>query len=217
MVNQSPIFLIGVVQGIVAALLYLVVARARRRTKLRQASAQQRSVRTWDILARGRKLKALPVGRGPFSGLWGFAYVAFLHYLFPLLWWRWGLSRAVGMVAAPFVATYLLMGVVLLFGSGEQLQTEDTVVLSLALQIPMRVAFGFLASSRDAEFRQKVLLKRGWRVVQSGIVARSASKALDLYRHPQGRARLPSPVERLRRLMRTVGTSKLGRRAGTPV
>jgi hypothetical protein len=196
---MSAFFVVNVLQSVLAALLFAIVAWwLRRRAGLPKGAEHTKA---WDVLGKGRRLRAVPSDRGSPGSLCGFAYAALLHYLFPVWWYRWGFRPALAMVAAPFVATFLLVGVVLPFVVDATLLSDYGFLVSASVQVPMRVAYGFLVGELDAEMRREALLKLGWRVCKHRVVASSAAQALERYRQINGRQATAAGVGRMRKAL----------------
>jgi hypothetical protein len=195
----SVFFVLNVLQSILAALLYALVAwwlhRGARPPKVAEHT------KAWDVLGIGRRLRAVPSDRGSACSVWGFTYAALLHYLFPVWWYRWGFRRALAVVAAPFVVTFLLVGVVLPFVVDAALLSAYGFLVSAAVQVLMRVAYGLFVGELDAEMRREALLKRGWRVVQHRVIATSASQALERHRQANARHAATAGTGRMRKAL----------------
>jgi hypothetical protein len=134
----------------------------------------------FDLLVRGSRVRAFPVGAGRFKFSVGFAFAVLFYWLLPFWIWRYGAKRTFALITVPLVCAFLLTKFVVahLFILSSW---SHSMLVSAILLIPLRVATGVYVGKRDRALRLQAFYLRGWTVGLAGAMACSEAEAVAQY------------------------------------
>ncbi len=108
---------------------------------------------TYEIFFKSNKYITIP-DRERFSWFYGLLYTGLFYLSVPILFWRYGIAKAIGLIAVP-----VIIGIGVSLTLGDYFSMDGIGIVALIILRPL---LGIYVAANDVNFRKDVILKRGW-------------------------------------------------------